>query len=199
MPAVQVEETEFLANKQLAQAYQAMLNNPKSRDLLEKAIKVINPQAATPITDAKSEVLAIVEEERKERLALQKRIDDEAEARKAADAMNQFRNKWQSDLARIRDAKGYTAEGVAAVEKLAEERGITDLDAASALFDQLHPPAAPLDNAGIGGFNAFNMFEPTQTDDADFKKLLESKGDDGAALNAMIGSALKESRQVGRR
>lgn len=188
---VEIEEADLLAKDRVVNLYSQMLANPKARELLETAVKTVNPQIATPITDAKSEVLSELGKEREARLALEKRLDDEKADREAEKARQQFANTWERQKARVRAERGYTDEGIAEIEKLCEERGIPDFEAGALLFDKLHPPPAVEAPAGFG---SWNLFEPASHDGEDFKKLMDSKGEDEMALRRLVDGTLTEVR-----
>ena len=147
-----------------------------------------NDIAAAPIS-------AELTETRTQIAALQKRLDDDAAERASSAKVNEFASQWNGAKAQLQRERGYTAEGIAEIEKLAQERGIPDLEAAAALFDRLHPPPEPVQPAGIG---SFNFFEPTEKDGEDMKKLLESRGESEQVVMKMAREALNDFRS-GRR
>jgi len=191
MATREIEESEFVANVKLRELYGNLLRNPKSREKLEAAIREIDPNAATPLTDAKAEIRDEIAKEREARLALEKQIADEKAEREAQSRRDAFANSWEKQKAGLR-AEGYTDEGIAEIEKLAEERGIPDLEAAEALFRKRHPPTDV--SAPTNGYGSWNLFEPTSRDDEQFKKLLDTRGEDEIALRRMIDGTLTELR-----
>lgn len=191
MPKVEVDEGQFLATRGLVQLYEQMNANPKARELLNSAAKIVNPNISTPELDAKAEMRAELDQEREQRLLLQKRLDDDQAARELADRTREFTESWNAKVGRLRHA-GYTDEGIEKITKLAEERGLVDLDAAAALFDRMNPPA-PINQPG-GGIGGLDLFQMSSQDDEDFKKLLESEGDNPAAERNMINKALTDHR-----
>lgn len=192
----EIEETEFLANQNVVRAVQKMMADPKARRMVQQAQKIVDPSIVIPELDAAAPIEASLAEERTARLALEARMDKDAADRATAEKMKAFEASWNARKASLAK-QGYTDEGIVAIEKLAEERGIADLDAAAALFDRLHPPAEPVESAGFGGFN---MFESTNGgENEDFKKLIEAQGDDPQAERNMINAALNEVRSAARR
>ncbi len=196
MAKIEVEESDLLANAQVVKAVNMMLANPEARRRVLEAQKIIAPNLPIPELDAPKPYEAKINE-------LQKRFEDaervraeEKAAAEAASKTNAFKSKWEESKQQLRQ-NGYTAEGVAAIEKLAEERGIPDLEAASALFDKLHPPATVAQPNGHTG--AWDLFAPPAEEDKNMQKLLESRGDDNMVLNSMINGALAEVRGTARR
>ena len=110
----------------------------------------------------------------------------EAEAKTKA-----FVESWEGAKRRLQTENGYTAEGIAAIEKLAQERGIADIDAAAALFDRLNPPPEPVSSPGMG---SWGFFEPGSTETDYVSKMMQSKGTDEVALRNEVASALAEVR-----
>lgn len=188
--AREIDETEYLAQRNLATLVQTMLNNPESRALLQKATKIVNPGAVIPEIDAKEAVLGELAKTN-ERLA---KLTEEREAEKAqrdADKRTEaFAAGWNKQKSALAKA-GYTDEGIAAVEKLAEERGLPDLEAAAALFDRLNPPPDPAQPRGSGNWD---LFEGAQDADEDERKRLLANPDDAGALGGLINKALADAR-----
>lgn len=195
MATIEVDETAFLAQRNVVALVEKALANPATRAAMQKIAKTINPEASTPDLDAKEEVLQIVEQERTARLALEKRLDDEKADRDNSKRQEDFANQWNGQKARLRN-HGWLDEGIEKVEALAQERGIVDLEAAAALYEKLNPPADPVTPSGIG---AFNLFEPATHDADEMAKLVESRGDDATVLSSMVNKALGDARSPGRR
>ena len=98
-------------------------------------------------------------------------------------------------IARLRQDK-WTDAGITAVEKLMEEKGILDVAIAAKWIESQMPPQNPLAPAG----NSWNFAEmPPEGSNDDFKRLMDSKGEDDSVLRKMSGEALTEVRGGGRR
>ena len=195
---VEIEESQFIGMTETAKTVQAMLANPDARKLLLKAQKTVNPSVVIPEIDAANEVNSEVLKVREEMNAWKKEMADK-EAKAAEEAqMNAFRGNWEAQKRQLQQQHGYTAEGIAAIEELAQKEGIASLEAAAALFDRRNPPAAPIDTPGYGGFN---FFEPSAAEDSNkyMDKLFASRGEDEAATRAEIAAALNEIRGGTRR
>jgi hypothetical protein len=193
MPKVEIEEADFLANQQLAKTIQSMMGNPEARKKLLEAQKIVNPQVVTP-KDYQDEVLSEIAKEREARLALEKKIEDEKKAAETEAKTREFLSSWESAKARLRDKyPDLNDKGIEEIENLAKTRGIPDLEAAGALFRELHPPATPEHPSGPSGFN---LFDTPQQDDLkdDMKKLMESGGENQAVLDKMIRDTLGQIR-----
>lgn len=192
MPKIQVEvdETEFVNQQQLAVLYQKMMQNPKARQLLTESAKIVNPNAVTPELDAKNEVLGALAEERAERIKLQEQIAADRAARDEEKQLQTFQRSWEDKRGSLRKL-GYTDDGIEKIEQLAQERGIVDLEAAAALFDRMNPPQQVTASSGFAPFDTFN---PSDRDNENFKALMEAKGDDPMTENKMIREALDDYR-----
>ena len=191
---VEIDESQLLAQQQVTNLVDTILKNPAARKVFHQAVKTAKPDTVIPEVDASNEVLAVVAEERAARLALQKRLDDKEAADEAAQRTAKFSASWESQKNGLR-AEGWMDEGIAEVEKLAQERGIVDLEAAALLHQKLHPPAEPVTPNGF----SMDFFQMPAEDDAAMKKLMESRGDDEGALRSMINVALNDVRSPGTR
>lgn len=196
MATREIDEQQYAAQVQLTTLYQAMLAHPEARRLVHQATKKVNPNAVIPEYDAKAEVMTEVDRIRAE-FAAEKAERDAEKLQAAADKkVADFAASWgrqRSGLAK----SGYTDQGIEAVEKFAEERGLPDLEAAAALFDRLNPPPEPAQPRGIGGWNLFE--EDTDTDEAERQRLMEARGDDDRSLNVLINKSLNDFRSGQRR
>ena len=77
-------------------------------------------------------------------------------------------------------SEGWTNDGLAAVEKLAEERGNFDLEAMAALHLKMNPPPAPAEPNGMGSWGFFDGADD-ESSDKFVKAMLDSGGDDEGA------------------
>lgn len=187
---IEVDEVEYQNQQQLTRLYGSMMQDPKSRELLTKAAKIVNPKAVTPELDAKEEVLAALAAEREERLALQASIAADKAERAEKENLQAFSTSWEQKRGSLRKL-GYTDDGIEKIEQLAQERGIVDLEAAAALFDRMNPPQQVTASSGFAPFDTFN---PSDRDNENFKALMEAKGEDPMTENKMIREALDDYR-----
>lgn len=188
---VEIDESQFLAQQKLAGLFEQMNVNPKAREKLYQAIKEVNPNVATPELDAKNEVYGEIAKRDEKLAALEAQIAEDRAARETERQQREFLESWNGKIAGLR-RQGYTDEGIEKIQKLAEERGLVDLDAAAALFDKMNPPAT-VSQPG-GGIGGLDLFQQSSQDDEDFKKLLEAQGEDPAAERALINKALTDYR-----
>lgn len=195
---IEVDEAQYLAQQQTVQALSQIVANPKAKKLLLEAQKVVNPNITIP-QDYQDEVRTEFEAKLKKQsdeFEAFKKAQEEKEAKDKEEAAKRaFVDNWESAKGRLR-GQGYQDEGIAAIEKLAQERGIPDLEAAAALFDRLNPPATPIQSGR--GYGSMNLFEPPEdkSQAEQMKKLLESRGEDESTLNQMISSALRDHRSA---
>ena len=188
---IEVDEAEWNQRQALATVAGNIVRNPNARKLLEQAHKMVDPNAATPVLDAEASHLAPINalktELSEEISALKKERDDER--RKATlDALAQ---RQTDGLQRLRRS-GYTDEGVAAVQKLMEDKGLLDVDDAVAIFERHNPPQAP---ATPGGMNAWNYAANIESDtDKGIQNLLKTKGENDQVVMGLAMEALNEFR-----
>ena len=190
MSTVEVDELELKQNRQLRDQVNLIMSNPKSRRLLEQATKVVDPNAKTPLIDHEEEINAPLK-------AVEKRLA-EFEAAQAKDKEERERNDKLSALgrsidegfARLRQG-GYTDEGLTAIRKIMDEKGITDVDVAQAYFDRMNPPATPVSPRGSG---AWNFMEEIGEGEKDLQELIKTKGEHNPLIDKMANQTLAEMR-----
>lgn len=161
MPLVEVDEAE-LGKFRTAYALVEKLGQGKTRGRLLGLIKEAQPNAVIPEVDAAAEVMEEIRK-RDERLA---KLEKDAEDDRAARAKERDTATLDGNIAKGRkmliDA-GYTDEGIAGVEKIMTERGITDYEAAAALFDREQPKAEPIAGTSYSG-NRWDWTRPAEDD-----------------------------------
>lgn len=192
MPKVEIDEAELLASQQVVQAVNQMMANPKSRQLLLHARKTADPNASVPEVDAMAPVVGVLENFKKELAAEREERAKERQADEERRRIEQATRQVEEVRGRLK-ASGWTADGIAAVEKLAEERGIFDLEAAAALHEKMNPPPPPAEPNGMGSWGFFEGADQEGSDKF-VKAMLESGGDDEGALGREVRSALTDYR-----
>jgi hypothetical protein len=163
--------------------------------LLEEAHKAVDEKAPTPRLDEQRRREEILAEPNKRIAELEAKIAAEAAAREKAGAdakIASLQAKQEEAFARLRKQR-WTEEGITGIKKLMDEHAILDVDIAASAFEKLHPPAAPIQQGRVGGWN---LFEAPQDDDADWKKLLETKGESEPLVDNLARKALVEHRQA---
>lgn len=192
MPKVEIEEAELLASQEVVQAVNKMMANPKARSLLLHARKTSDPNASVPEIDNMVPVAGAFDKVMKELAAdreqRSKEREEEAQRRRIESATREV----EGVKSKLR-AEGWTADGIAGIEKLAEERGSFDLEAMAALHLKLNPPPPPAEPNGMG---SWGFFEGATDEGSDkfVKSMLESGGEDEGALTREVRSALSDYR-----
>lgn len=193
MPKIEVDEGEYNQMVALRTVAQKIVAKPESRKLLEQAQKLIDPNAATPTLDAEAQHLEpinkIKSELSEEIAAMKKEREDEKKQR----TLDGIATKQTEGLAKLRRA-GYTDEGVAAVQKLMDDKGLLDVDDAVAIFERNHPPQTPVTPGGIGSWGFADLTAADAQADKSIEALIKSKGEDNAIVDRMAIDALKEFR-----
>ena len=187
---IEVDEAEFLQSKALRETVEKMLANPKSRRKILEARKEFDPNAVIPeldqtkpVEDAVATVTKQLEDFKKEQAEKEAKAEQD---RKLGDLNTRF----AAGRAALKKQK-WTQEGIDALEKLMEEKGIVDHEIGVAYFEKLHPPQVPVTPNGSGAWNFLDV--PTDGAD-DIKKLIESKGENEPLLRKMTAEALTEVR-----
>jgi len=180
----EISEEQFLAFTSVTGTLQKMLTNPKSREMVLRAQKIVDPNVVIPELD--NPVVAEVDNMKKELDAFKKSQADKEAKTEADSKVKSFTDKWEADMTK----RKYTAEGVKKVEELCQQRGIADIEAGAALFEQLNPPATPIDY----GESRFDMFQPPK-DDKHMQELFATKGESNSAMRGLVAETLKEIRR----
>ena len=186
------DESEMLAQQQVVQTVNRMLNNPASRRLLLQARKAADPNAVIPEIDAVAPVKSEIDE-------FKKLLNDERAARAAereAETQRLAMERAERTVAQQRDrlrAKGWQDEGIAAVEQFATEHGVPNLEIAASHWEKLHPPAELATPNGSGSWNFFDD-QQAEGDKKFVEAMINTRGEDEGALNREIHAALAEVR-----
>jgi hypothetical protein len=197
MPKVEVDEAEYNQMVALRGVATKIAADPKARKIFESAHKMVDPNALTPLTDAEKAQLepvnAIKSELSAEIAALKKEREDEKRDRTLA----ALAAKQTEGLAKLRRA-GYTDEGVAAIQKLMEDKGLPDVEDAVAIFERNNPP--PLPSTPSGGIGSWSFTDSAGEADKNIKDLISTRGDSEQIADRMAREALNDFRgQMGRR
>lgn len=190
MAKVEVDEEEVRSSAALRGAVSTLWANPEARKLIQKAQKLVDPNARTPDLDRDEAALKPVQ-------GLEKKFDDfvakteqdKADAAKEAKLTN-LKKVHADGIAELRRQR-YTDDGIKAVETLMDEKGILDPLDAAAIFERNHPPQAPVTPGGVGAWN----FTEMPAEGSDFiKKLIETKGNNDMVVDHEARNVLAEVR-----
>lgn len=192
----EITEEEFLANRQLRQQVQQLLDHSAAGPMVEKALKLVNPNAATPRLDRLTAAQEPLEAMRKELEDFKAETAKDKAEREKTEKLQALSNKIEEGKSILRREHRYTEDGIKAVEKIMEERGLLDPLDAAAIFEKQHPPQQI---ATPGGGGAWNFVEQVQDGEADLKRLIETKGSNEIVSDKMAREALAEVRGQSRR
>ena len=187
---VEVDEDEWNRRSQLTNIASRIYANPKARLLLEQAQKVVDPNAPTPAIDDFTAAQQPFNALKDEIAALKKQVADREAETKIAESAAATKRMQDEGFAALRQ-QHYTTEGLAAVEKLMTEKGILDPRDAAILFERNNPPQQVATPGGSGGWN---FLEGVQDNEADLKRLIDTKGESEPLLNKMINESLADAR-----
>lgn len=191
---VELDEDEFNRLNALRLTAQRIVSDPKARVMLERAHKMVDPNAATPALDQETQRLEPVQAMEKklsdEIAALKKEREDEKREATLA-ALAQRQKEGFTALRR----QGYTDEGIQAIEKLMETKGLLDVNDAVAIFEKSNPPPAPSSPSGGMTGTAWGFADVNAESDKAIQELIASKGQNEALADRMAISALNDFRQ----
>ena len=197
MPMVEVDEVQLQQSHRLKQTMENWLKNPKAKRKILEAVKDADPNARIPELEIEEAARAPVMALETQVAELTKQIATDKADREKEAKLNALSGNVEKGKAKLRK-EGWTDEGVAAVEKLMEEKGILDVEIAAAFYEKQHPPQAPATPSGVG---SWNFMEPVSEEDAYTKAIVASKE---AANNEQLvmreaNKALQEFRGAQRR
>jgi hypothetical protein len=190
---VEVDEAEYNQMVALRGVASKIVANPAARRQLEQAHKLVDPNAATPLLDQErlqNEPLTALKTEMQARIdALQKERDDE----KRENALSAIAGRQTADFAKLRK-EGYTDEGIAAIQKLMEDEGITKVNNAVAIFERNNPPQMPSTPQGGMTGTSWGFADVNADTDKMIQELIGSKGNNEAVTDRMAAAALQDFR-----
>lgn len=191
----EIDEVELMRLRKQDQTVHALMGNPKAKKKIFEAYKEANPNARIPELEMEEAAREPVMKLEQTVADLQKQIaDDKAEREKQA-KLSALTGNIDKGKAKLRK-DGWTDEGIGAVEKIMEERGILDIEVAAAFYEKQNPPQVPATPRGMGGWN---FIEQVNDSEADLKKLLDTRGNNEVLADKMAREALNEFRGATRR
>lgn len=190
---IEVEEGEYNQMVALRGVASKIVANPAARRRLEEAHKLADPNAPTPTLDQENAQLAPVRELEKtvnDRIA---KFEKEREDEKRESTLAAIADRQTKGLAKLRSA-GYTDEGVAAVQKLMEDKGLLDVDDAVAIFERHNPPQTPTTPSGGITGTSWGFADVNAESDKSIQDLIASKGQNDSVSDRMANAALNDFR-----
>jgi hypothetical protein len=197
MPKIEIDEDEFNRLNALRGVAAKIVANPAAKKLLEQAHKTVDPNAVTPTLDAEASINNPIEELRKEFRETVGQLTKSQEEKERQARINEIASKQSTDKANLRK-EGYTDEGVKAVEKIMEEKGLLDVMDAVAIFERNNPPPTPA-TPGVGSWGFSDM---NGESDKNIQDLITTRGQNDQIADRMAREALNEFRgamSIGRR
>src|ERR1700675_559658 len=167
----EITEQQFKEDKNLRETVQKLLADPKAGPMVEQALKLVMPNAATPRLDRQNQIQEPINAALKEVADLKAEMKKDKDEREKNEKLAAMGAKIEADKAKLR-RDGWTEEGIKGVEKQMEDSGIIDVMDAAAIFEKKHPPQQPVMPSGTG---AWNFMEGIGDGEADLKKLIETK------------------------
>lgn len=191
---VEIDETQLGSLNTIAKITQGLLNNPKTRKAYLSAVKEAHPNIAIPEIDAAAPI-------EQHMSGIEKKMTDfmiKMEADREAERTERVKRgvDRQVDEGRLLMRKrGYTDEGIKAVEDMMSAEGIGDYNNALKIYEHDHPLPS------VGRPGRTNIFEfidesakPAEKQAEYIKDLMATRGDDENVLNRQISTVLNEVR-----
>lgn len=195
MPSVEIDEVELLRLRKQDKTVHTMLGNEKAKRKIFEAYREVDPNVRVPELEAIEAAEKPLLEMRDQVAKLQKQIEDDAAERQKQAKLNSLTGSVEQGKTKLRQS-GWTDEGIAAVEKVMEDKGILDVDVAAAYYEKQHPPAMPATPRGQG---AWGFVDGVADDEKDLKAMVESKGGNEMLADKMARDVLNDIRGATRR
>jgi hypothetical protein len=194
MPVKEVDEAQWNAQQSAMRSLTEIMKDPKRARKLLELQKEAEPNAAIPQLDMVKESEEQISGVKKSLDELRADLQAEREKRDNDNKLEQFTKKYEAGR-KLLATNGYNEEGVKAVEKLMEERGIADHEDALVIYERLHPPQQPIksNNAAVSSFLAQAKADGDGGDEI-AKRLIASKGNDPWVLDRMIENVRREGQ-----
>lgn len=194
MSIVEIDENELVRLRQLSGVAGRIMANPEGKKLLEKAHKLVDPNAVTPTLDLDAQIEAARAEDRKQIAELRKALETDKEEREKTTRLAQLQETIDKGFASLR-AEGWQEDGIKKVDELMKEKGIIDPLIAAAYVEKQMPQSQPVTPSGGQSWDFLSSVNDTDTD---LKSLLANRGE-GTTVDKMAHDALREFRGNQRR
>lgn len=172
MPLIEVEEADYATAAAAKAVLDRLGGNPKTRRRLLEVVKEFNPDAAIPELDAAAPLeakVSAVEKALEERFA---KLEQQLSEREATDSFTSTIEKERKKLRK----DGWDDEAIGKIEKLMEERGFVNYEAAAALYEKSLPKATKEETLGVDFTKDWGFRPPSgESADADLKLLFSDR------------------------
>jgi hypothetical protein len=188
---VEIDEADLQRMQLQREFLDKIWNNPKAKRKLMEAQREVRPD--DPMIKELDKPDPI--EERFTALAnknaeLEKKLADDKAEREQNEKLLQLKKVRDDGMAQLR-RDGWTDKGLEDVDKLMQDKGILDPLDAAAIWEKANPPQNLLTPNHTG---SWNFLENNPDENADLKKLIETKGESNPLLDKMTHDALREIR-----
>ena len=187
----EIDEEDLRASVTLRNTIGTWMKNPAARRKLLEAHRAADPKADIPELDQPDPIDARLTPVLTELADLRKAAKDRDERDERDKSLGALKRSIEDGFDRLRRNEGLTQQGEEAINKLMEEKGITDPEIAYSHFIRMHPPQS-LATPGSAGI--FGVLSPPTDADTDVKALIASKGESTPVVDKMIRDALVEFR-----
>jgi hypothetical protein len=195
MPKIEIDEAEFQRLDGIRATVAKIAALPEGKRLIQKAHKLVDPNALTPDLDAEEAKANQNTEWQKKFEDLETKLQADKEKRDGDAALAAANARWEAGRRALRES-GWTPQGIEGVEKLMQEKGIADHEVAAAYIEKTQGPSEIVTPRAFGGFD---WLEPPKEGDEFLKSLLDNRGEaDGAVLKA-ASDAIRDVRGTNRR
>jgi hypothetical protein len=194
---IEVDETEFQNGQQVTAAVRKLMAHPEAALLVEKARKLVEPDAPTPRLDAHKQANEPVEALQKKIDDLEKKLADEKAESEKNTKLLQLAERVEKGNSRLL-SEGWTKDGIKALDEFREKEGILDPIAAAAYYEKLNgAQVAPVTPSSH--FGRWDFTEPALQDEKYTENLLKTRGESESLATQEANKALAEFRSLTQR
>lgn len=196
--AVEVDEVQLANLQNTAKIVQGLLQNPKTRGKVLAAYKEAHPNAHVPEIDGQAPVIQRIEGIERAVMTFITESKTAADKKEVDGQIARLRSDQEKGRKLLKD-KGYTPEGIKALEEFRDTKGLVEYEDAVRLYELDNPPPQVNDPSGLGGHNFFEAIRH-EADQNDFHKhLFETQGNNDGVVEREAMNAIRELRGAGSR
>ncbi len=189
MALIEIDDSELASHRQVTETMQKLLANPKTRNMILRAQKIANPDAVIPELDATEPLRGELEDVRSTLASLTETLAADRAEREKASKMQALEKQWNAGRSKLRN-NGYTDEGLEAVEKFMEDKGLADHEIAAAAYERFNPPQEPVRSISNNRFDVFGQEDRS----SEHMKSLLADPESPTALDNIINDTLRSIR-----
>jgi hypothetical protein len=193
MPKIEVDEEQWNAAQRTLGIVRKIASNPENARVIEAMHKKIDPNVATPLSDADRIANERVTGLEKQLADMKKEQEDARKKDEEERTVLASKGRWEAGRQKLRE-QGFSDAAIDKIEKeIMEPKGMIDHEDALVLYEKKNPPPAPIMPGSSGAWNFLET--PAEDKDSDIKRLIDTRGNSDLVVDKMARDALNDFRQ----